>query len=509
MNMPTTTKSYSCLASVTTRKAGKAMISMSKIYSIRQMKMEGRPIAQIAKTLEVSRDTVYKYLEEEDLSPAPPIRKERRSILDPYRPTIVSWLEEDSRSWRKQRHTAKRIWERLVEEYDVDVKESTVRHYVGKLKKELGIGKERFLDLVWAPGEAQADFGEADFYVTGVRRRLSYFVLAFPFSNVGLAQVFPGENAECVCQALKDIFEHIGGVPARIVFDNAAGVGRRIGDAVRTTELFSALAAHYGFAYSFCNPNAGHEKGSVENKVGCIRRNLFVPVPSFDSGRRFNKTLLARCMALSEKPHWLKGEEERALFMEDKVSLLGLPPAPFDVVRYERRKADKLGRVRLESRHLYSTSPEFALAEVICAIRAREVSIADAGGSIIVTHPRAYGEAPSDTSNPASQLALLARKPGAWGNSRVRAAVTEEMRAYMDGLDRDARAERLRLMRNVAAASGWDAMVEAAAVALESTGRVDEAGMHMAAMARTSTPVRYDEQVDLSVYDAALARKGA
>ncbi|TGY74747.1 hypothetical protein E5332_01960 [Enterorhabdus sp. NM05_H27] len=68
MNMPTTTKSYSCLASVTTRKAGKAMISMSKVYSIRQMRMAGRPIAHIAKTLEISRDAVYKYLEEEDLS---------------------------------------------------------------------------------------------------------------------------------------------------------------------------------------------------------------------------------------------------------------------------------------------------------------------------------------------------------------------------------------------------------------------------------------------------------
>lgn len=207
MNMSTTTKGYSCLASVTTRKAGKAMISMSEIYSIRQMRMEGRPIAHIAKKLEISRDTVYKYLEEE-LSPKPPVQRERGSILDAHRSTIVSWLEEDSRCWRKQRHTAKRIWERLVEEHGVDVKESTVRHYVGKLKKELGIGKERFLDLVWASGEAQADFGEADFYVFGVRRRLSYFVLTFPFSNVGIAQVFPGENAECVCQALRDIFEH-------------------------------------------------------------------------------------------------------------------------------------------------------------------------------------------------------------------------------------------------------------------------------------------------------------
>ncbi len=487
------------------------MISMSKVHSIRQMRMRGHSVSEISRTLEVSRDTVYKYLEESDLSPRPPARRKSTSVMDQYRPLIISWLEEDAKSWHKQRHTAKRIWERLVAEEGAKVSDSTVRHYVCRLKKELGIGKERFLDLVWAPGEAQADFGEADFYVMGVRRRLSYFVLAFPFSNVGLAQVFPGENAECVCQALKDIFEYIGGVPARIVFDNAAGVGRRIGDNVRTTELFSAFAAHYGFAFSFCNPNAGHEKGSVENKVGFVRRNLFVPVPSFDTGKRFNKSLLDRCMALSEKDHWARGEEERALFVEDKVALIGLPGQSFDVVRYEIRKTDKLGRVRLESNHVTLSTllaPELALAEVVCALRAREVSIADADGALVVTHPRAYGSAPTDTSDPANQLALLARKPGAWGNSRVRAALPDELRAYMDGLDKDARAQRIRLMRNVSADKGWSAMVSAAESALARTGRVDEAGMAVAALRSESAPVDYDEPVDLGVYDAAFG-KGA
>ena len=303
------------------------MISMSKAYSIRQLRMEGDSIAEISRKLEVSRDTVYKYLAADDLSPKPPQPRRRQSSLDRYRPLIESWLDEDERSWRKQRHTAHRIWARLRDEAGADVGESTVRNYVRRLKLERGAPSERYLDLDWAPGEAQADFGEADFYVGGVRTRMSFFVLAFPYSNVGIAQVFPGENAECVCQALRNIFEHVAGVPRRIVFDNAAGVGRRVGEAVRATEMFSAFAAHYGFAYSFCNPHAGHEKGSVENKVGYVRANLFVPVPSFDTGRRFNKSLLDRCMALSEKDHWARGEEERALFIEDKVALIGLPLA--------------------------------------------------------------------------------------------------------------------------------------------------------------------------------------
>ena len=94
-------------------------------------------------------------------------------------------------------------------------------------------------DLIWFPGDAQADFGEADFYEGPRCVRRKYFVLSFPYSNDGYIQIFGGETAECVCQGLKDIFEYIGGVPTKIVFDNATGVGRRIKDKVIETDLFS------------------------------------------------------------------------------------------------------------------------------------------------------------------------------------------------------------------------------------------------------------------------------
>ena len=240
------------------------MISMSQAYSIRQLWKQGEAVTDIARKVGVSRNTVYKYIREEDFSPRIPTVEERAKLLDPYRQLIVSWLEDDRKEWRKQRHTAHRVWVRLTTEEGVKCAESTVRDYVRALREELGHSDaDDFLDQVWLPGEAQADFGEADFYVRGVKTRMSYFVLTFPYSNIGIAQVFPGENAECVCQALKNVFEFVGGVPARIVFDNATGVGRRVCDKVRTTELFGAFAAHYNFAFSFCNPDAGHEKGSV------------------------------------------------------------------------------------------------------------------------------------------------------------------------------------------------------------------------------------------------------
>lgn len=285
------------------RKAGRVMISMSTVNSIRRQRRDGHSISDIAKMNGVSRDTVYKYLKRDDFSPKPPLRRAVPSKLDPYKPIIGQWLEEDARGWRKQRHTARRIWRRLRDEFGADISESTVCRYIKRLRAEARASKDQFLDLVWEPGQARADFGEADFYVSGVRTRLSFFVLTFPYSNVGLAQVFPGENAECVCQALKQIFEYVGGVPAMIVFDNATGIGRRVCSAARTAELFGAFAAHYDFDYSFRDPSSGHEKGSVENKAGFVRRNLLVPVPHLINAEAFSRNLLNRCMSASAKEH--------------------------------------------------------------------------------------------------------------------------------------------------------------------------------------------------------------
>ena len=138
-------------------------ISMSKVQTIRQLKREGESIAGISRIVGVSRDTVYKYLEMDDFSPEMPVKKPAKSIMDEYRPVIEGYLDDDARRWRKQRHTAKRIYERLRDEHGCTASESTVRHYVARLRKEREPLSASFLTLVWAPGEAQADFGEADF----------------------------------------------------------------------------------------------------------------------------------------------------------------------------------------------------------------------------------------------------------------------------------------------------------------------------------------------------------
>ena len=171
----------------------------------------------------------------------------------------------------------------------------------------LGGGPGCFLDLDWPAGVAQVDFGHATFVAGGTRREMPYFVASFPYSNVGLAQVFPGENAECVCQGPGNVFEFVGGVPTRVVFDNATGVGRRVCDGVRTTKPFGACSAHYGFEYRFRDPCTGHGRGSVGNEVGTQKRNLFVPVPRVWDVDGYNERLPGRSRDMSRKEHHGRG----------------------------------------------------------------------------------------------------------------------------------------------------------------------------------------------------------
>ena len=204
------------------------MISMPQIQSIRSRRRNGESIASIARSERVSEPTVRKYLRVDDLSARPPVRRRRGSVIDEWLPMIEGMLAEDRETWRKQRHTATRIHERLRDEYGAGVSLSTVTRTVARLKREFMAEREMgFLDLSWHPGECQADFGQVDVRYRGVVTRMRHFVLDFPYSNIGPSQLMPGENAECLCHGLVEVFEHIGGVPPVIVMDNATGAGRR------------------------------------------------------------------------------------------------------------------------------------------------------------------------------------------------------------------------------------------------------------------------------------------
>ena len=295
-----------CFGDKTKVKEEGILLNMSQIDDIRDRARKGYRLAEISRATGHDVKTVRKYLEMDDFSPRPPAKRAFPSKLDPYKATIDKWLADDGGTWRKQWHTAQRIHDRLTQEVPgYDCSYSTVQRYVKERRR--ASGERAFLELTWHPGESQADFGEADFCEGGIPGRRKYLTLSFPFSNNGFSQVFGGETAECVCQGLKDIFAYISGVPPVIVFDNASGVGRRIGEKIIESDLFRRFRCHYGFEVRFCNPDSGHEKGNVERKVAFTRRNLFVPVPAYEDVLAYNRELLDRHREKAAELHYKKG----------------------------------------------------------------------------------------------------------------------------------------------------------------------------------------------------------
>ena len=137
------------------------MLNMTQINLIRDLAKSGYRISEIHKITGSDPKTIAKYLEKDDFSPTPPIKKARSSIVAPFEGKILGYLEEDKGHWSKQRHTAKRIFERLRDEEGYKGSYDAVQKYVQKLKRETKTTGTQ--ELVWEPGSAQVDFGEADF----------------------------------------------------------------------------------------------------------------------------------------------------------------------------------------------------------------------------------------------------------------------------------------------------------------------------------------------------------
>ena len=263
------------------------MLAMDQVHDIRfRFFTKGETISHIAQELQMDWKTVRKYVDMTDFNSPPPKPASEYQLcpkLEPYKAIIDEWLLKDKHAPRKQRHTARRVFNRLKEEIpEFNCSYRTVSTYYNVKKKEIfSQAKIGYLPLEHQPGEAQVDFGAADFYENGTLHSGKYLEVSFPYSNKGYLQLFYGENMECLLEGLHTIFTHIGAVPEEVWFDNTKTIVTAIikGGGRETTERFNRFREHYRFQAVFTNPNSGAEKGNVENKVGYHRRNFLVPIP--------------------------------------------------------------------------------------------------------------------------------------------------------------------------------------------------------------------------------------
>lgn len=480
------------------------MLDMSLQSTIRQKYADGMTVSEIARFIPCDRKTVYRYITQDDFSPKIPVSTAKPSMLEPYRALICSWLEEDKNGFSKQKHTNERIRKRLKGETGFDCKYSTISDFIRKNKLRGDTLVRTSLDLAWDAGYAQADFGQADCTVDNEVRRMHYLVLSFPYSNMGYAQVFFGESAECVAEGLTNIFTHIGGVPKVIVFDNATGIGRRVHGEFIEGDLFSRLKAHYRFDARFCNPGSGWEKGNVERKVALIRNELFVPLPKINDIATYNKKLLSRCAFQEDRVHYQKKVKQGELFDKDSSALLSLPPKPFVATRFESHTANGYGHVTIDRVHTYSSIPEAAHSELICGIGAHTVSIYDKAGTELASHKRSFGKGHTETIDCLSQLRLLTRRPGGFRNSRIRAQIPGAVVSYLDAQDADGLRRDLKLLYETCERSGLDATFDALDVLSEEHERFPDffqVGVLAARIADLGLDVPVVLGANLGIYD--------
>ena len=347
-----------------------------EIYKqIRKMRLNGMSQRQIATTLHISRNTVKKYWDGDSV---PWERKDYSREASVLTEDVVAFvrrcLDEDAQcKFRKQHHTAKRIYDRLVAERGFTGGETTVRRLVKELREK---SQEAFVPLIFPAGDAlQIDWGEATVYLSGVKTNVNLFCARLCYSGAPVVLAYRRQNEESFLDALVQAFQYFGGVPKRVIFDNGkVAVKDGFGAHARKQAGYAALAAHYGFEAVFCNPASGNEKGLVEGLVGYIRRNVCVPIPRAETMEDLNRMLQEKCM--NYLSHQIRGKESSVgeMLTREREKLYPLPGYPFDPCKRVAGRVDRFCTVRFDTNN-YSVPAAYCGREVSVKAGPETVSI--------------------------------------------------------------------------------------------------------------------------------------
>ena len=413
----------------------KVVTSVDVYKEIRRLQLEGVTSQRAAaKRLGISRNTVKKYWEG---NAVPWDRKEYSR--DPAVMTtdvvqfITSCLDEDDRERvKKQRHTARRIYQRLVEEYGFTGSESSVRNVVHDMRaarKETKV----FVPLKFAPGEAvQIDWGEATVYMNGEKLVINLFCARLCHSCAPYVIAYKRQNLESFLDAIIRTFQYYGGVPRRVIFDNArVAVKSGFGAHAAAQDDYKQLSAHYGFEPVFCNPASGNEKGLVENLVGYIRRNVCVPLPKVKNLEELNVKLLEKCVHYLDHKIDSRPAPVGIMLEEDRQCLQALPRYTPDVSKRAYPTVSRYSTVLFET-NSYSVPCRHTGKNTTLKAYPNHIEIWIAG-SLVARHERLFGRK-GESLDLQHYLPILAQKGRAIRYARpVQNAVPAEFLNWLEG----------------------------------------------------------------------------
>ena len=491
------------------------MLKLAKIEYIKHLyECEGKSLRKITDEVGLNFRTVQKYAYMEDFSPQtqPEMKPVIYPVLGPYIAIIDEWLEQDMREPRKQRHTAKRILDRLKEEHGFTGGYTSVKRYVAKKRLLLSQAREGYLPIAHPSGHAQVDFGCFKYYDSLGGAHEGYALLmTFPYSNAGWMQVFPAQNQECLLEGLKRMFYHIGGVPIRLRCDNMSTAVAQTQEGMDRilTDGFYRFKLQHRFEVDFCNPASGNEKGNVENKVGYDRRNLLVPVPTIDDFTAYNEEMFARCDADHEREHYRHQRLISELWAEEREVLLTLPEYEYEVFRYEALSVNKTGFVSIDTNR-YGLSPALAGRIVQAKIFFDRVELYY-DRQLLKTYQRSY-DRQQEVTDWKQYLPILLRKPGAAEHTRFFHQMPKLWQEYLLGTNGRERKTALMLLSEIIR-DGNETLCDTVLQMVAELGQPDNDSIrqcyymiskpesHPLPLQLESSPPLLNYQPDLSAYD--------
>jgi len=393
-------------------------------------------IRQIAEDFHRSRKTVRKAIADASVPQYRLTAPKPSPVMGPYLDKVTEWLEEDKSRPVKQRHTAHRIYERLVSEYGFTGAERTVREHVSRLRPRLN---QMAIPLEFDPGaDAQCDWGEAKVCMKGELINAQVLCMKLSYSGKPFVMAFPTQRQEAFFEGQRHSFEWYEGVPTRISYDNLTTAVRKVlqGRNREEQNAFIAFRSHYLFESHFATPAQPQEQGRVESLVGYMRRNYFVPVPEVDSFEELNRMLLARLQKDDERTATGKEMTIGAAWEAEKPRLLPLPRFPYRCCVSRPVRANRLSLVNFDN-HSYSVPVEYGFNKLTLYAYTWRIEIA-CGDRVVAAHRRRYGKE-SDAMEIEHYLPLLARRPGAFPYAKpVRQwEMTEVYRVFYETLCRN------------------------------------------------------------------------
>jgi transposase len=378
--------------------------------------LEGKSKRQIARDQNHSRKTVDKAVDNQPPQPYRLSRAKPSPVFGAFRARADELLAENAHLPRKQHYTAHKLYE-LLQAEGYQGSEARVRLHVTRWNKAHH-APALFLPLSFDPGQdAQVDWGEAIVVIGGVRQPVQVFVMWLSYSRRRFVMAFPSQKQEAFFYGHVRAFEHFGGVPWRISYDNLSTAVRVMaeGKVRREQRQFIAFRSYYLFESHFCQPEAGWEKGGVEAAVGFSRRNFLVPLPQVASFEELNLQLLAACLKDDQRQVSRQSETIGQMWERERPLLRSLPPYAYDCCVTTSARLNGYSLITYETNR-YSAPVNRARREVIVKAYPFHLDILD-GTTLLARHPRSYARE-QDLFEPLHYLPLLEQRPGAFDYAR-------------------------------------------------------------------------------------------